>query len=683
MKAARIHIVCSLIGSLLLLLPAVCVATEKEELEDRLVFATGAERVDLLNELAYEIKEIETQQSVAHSTEALQLARELDYEEGEVTALNNLGIGHYFLADYARALLYYTECLELAEQLGNQDRSAAALNNIGIIHFLWGEYDQALDYYYRALAIREALGDELEIAKGYNNLGNVSDATEEYAEALRHYGEAIRIYEKLGERQLMTSTLNNIGLVHVGMEQYDQALASLTRALEIGRELGDRASMGFSLNHMGMVHEARGDFQAALSSYQEALEVRISIGDRQGEADTRKNIGNIFAQTGDLERAVDDLDEALAVASEINVKEIVRDTHLSLSELHERAGRMDMALEHFKQFKEINDSIFNEASSRKMAELQTRFEVEGKDQQIELLERKRKTQRTIRNIILLSLALTVVIIFLLYRGYRLKVRVNREIRRKNLALERAHAELEAAARTELAHVARVATMGELSAAFVHELRQPLTAILQNARASQRFLRATPPNEQEVDGALADIVESTGRADEIITRLRALMRRGEISQEKFDVNDAVRLIEPIARADVKTKDVNLELALEPGLPEIEGDRIQLQQVVLNLIQNGAAAMKGAASGSALQVTTSVDEENRIMVSVRDAGPAIDDEVLEQMFDPFYTTREDGLGMGLPICRTIIKAHGGKLWAERNTDRGLTVQFSLPTGEADDA
>jgi signal transduction histidine kinase/Tfp pilus assembly protein PilF len=672
-----------LIGTLLFLIPGLSTATEKAELEDLLVFASGEERVDLLNQLAYEIKENETQQSVAHSTEALQLARELEYEQGEVTALNNLGIGHYFLADYARALNYYTESLGLAEQLGNQERTAAALNNIGIIHFLWGEYDQALDYYYRGLAIRESIGDELGIAKGYNNLGNVYDATKEYAEALRHYGEAIRLYEKLGEQRLITSTLNNIGLVHVGLEQYDQALDSLTRALEIGRELGDPASMGYSLNHMGMVHEARGDYQAALSSYQEALDARISIGDRQGEADTRKNIGSLYAQTGDLDRAVDYLYEALAVASEINVKEIVRDTHLSLSELHEQAGQMDMALEHFRQFKESNDSIFNEASSRKMAELQTRFEVEKKDQEIESLQRKRKTQRTIRNIILLSLVLSVLILFLLYRGYRVKVRANREIQRKNLALEQAHAELESAARAELAHVARVATMGELSAAFAHELRQPLTAILQNARASQRFLEATPPDAEEVDGALADIVESTGRADEIITRLRALMRRGEISHETFDVNDAVRGIEPIAHADVQSRDVNLEMALKPGLPEIEGDRIQLQQVMLNLIQNGAAAMKGAGPGTSLQVTTSVDQENKIVVSVRDAGPAIDDEVLEQMFDPFYTTREDGLGMGLPICRTIIKAHGGRLWAERNTGQGLTVQFTLPTGGAEDA
>jgi tetratricopeptide (TPR) repeat protein len=155
-----------LIGTLLFLIPGLSTATEKAELEDLLVFASGEERVDLLNKLAYEIKENETQQSVAHSTEALQLARELEYEQGEVTALNNLGIGHYFLADYARALNYYTESLGLAEQLGNQERSAAALNNIGIIHFLWGEYDQALDYYYRGLAIRESLGDELGIAKG-------------------------------------------------------------------------------------------------------------------------------------------------------------------------------------------------------------------------------------------------------------------------------------------------------------------------------------------------------------------------------------------------------------------------------------------------------------------------------------------------------------------------------------
>jgi len=676
------RLVCTLLAGLLLLCPGVCPATERAELERRLAAAAGEERVDLLNELAYDIKANEPQQSIIYAAEALELSTDLGYEEGEVTALNNLGIGHYFLADYVRALDYYIETLELAERLGNLEKSAGALNNIGIIFFLWGEFDRSLEYYYRSLAIQETLGDRLGIARAHNNLGNVYDATEQYEEALRYYGKAMELYDALGERSLMCSTLNNIGLVQVGMAQYGGALASLTRALDIGRELGDTASMAYSLNYMGLVHESRKDFAAALQNYREALDLRISIGDRQGEADTRKNIGSLHAQTGDLARAVTYLDEALAVAREINVKEIIRDTHLALSELHEQAGRHQLALEHYRQFKEVNDGIFNEASSRKMAELQTRFEVEKKDQEIENLERKRKTQRVIRNIILVTLGLAIIILFLLYRGYRLKVHANREIERKNRALEQAHAELEEAARNELAHVARVATMGELSAAFVHELRQPLTAIHQNARASQRFLEAQPPNTGEVDGALADIVESTGRADAIITRLRALMRRGEIKHEVFDLNEAIRGIEPIARADTRERGVNLELVFAPDLPVIEGDRIQLQQVVLNLVRNGAAAMESTAAGEPLLLTTAAVGDDDILVQVRDAGPPIADEVLEQMFDPFYTTREEGLGMGLPICRTIIKAHGGRLWAERNAERGLNVQFTLPLGGKDD-
>jgi signal transduction histidine kinase/Tfp pilus assembly protein PilF len=676
------HIRCSLLASLLFLCPGTCLAAETSELEGRLASAAGEERVDLLNELAFEVKENEPGRTVDLAAKALELARDLDYVEGQATALNNLGIGHYFISDYARALDFYSDCLELSERSGNRLRSAGTLNNIGIIHFLWGEYDSALEYYYRSLKIQESLGDEEGVAKAYNNLGNVYDATEEFEESLRYYGEAIRLYEKLDLQPLVASTLSNIGLAQVGLGRYDEALASMARALEIEEELGDRTGMGYSLNHMGTVYEALGDDRAARDSYERALALRIAIGDRKGEADTRKNIGSIHAQTGDLERAVRYLDEALAVASEINVREIMRDTHLSLSEVYEQAGRHEQALEHYKQFKEINDGIFNESSSRKMAELQTRYEVEKKDRQIENLERKREAQRVIRNIILVTLVLAIIILFLLYRGYRLKVHANREIEGKNRALERVHAELEEAARNELAHVARVATMGELSAAFVHELRQPLTAIHQNARASQRFLEAEPPNTGEVDGALADIVESTGRADAIITRLRALMRRGEIRLEAVDLNEAIRGIEPIMRADNMAKGVSLQLTLAPDLPAVEGDRIQLQQVVLNLVRNGAAAMERGDGSEPLRLTTSVGGGDDILVRVRDAGPPIGDEVLEQMFEPFYTTREEGLGMGLPICRTIIKAHGGRLWAERNADRGLTVNFTLPLEGADD-
>jgi two-component system sensor kinase FixL len=327
----------------------------------------------------------------------------------------------------------------------------------------------------------------------------------------------------------------------------------------------------------------------------------------------------------------------------------------------------------------LNDTLFDEETSRKLAEMQTRYEVVKKDREIEVLRKNEQIKKTQRNVILASAVLLLCLILLLYNRYRLKVRANQEIQNKNEALEVAQAAREKAFRAELAHVSRVTTMGELASALAHELNQPLTAILSNAQASRRFLASDRGDPAELDETLADIAEGAGRAREIIHRLRALIRRGDITTERLDINEALRAVEPFARTDARSRGVNLvmDLGAEP-LP-VTGDRIQLQQVLLNLVQNGAEAMKDNPEDDRdLLVTTSLKDPVTVVVQVRDSGPPLDDGTISSMFEPFYTTKQDGLGMGLPICRTIIEAHGGRLWASPDSDRGLTVQFSLPRG-----
>ena len=276
-----------------------------------------------------------------------------------------------------------------------------------------------------------------------------------------------------------------------------------------------------------------------------------------------------------------------------------------------------------------------------------------------------------------STASLLLVLLLLYSRYRAKVRINREIRERNEALRRAHEELERAARTELSHVARVATMGELSAALAHELNQPLAAILSNAQAGGRFLERDERANPDVVDALDDIAGDAKRAREIILRMRELMRRGEIEQEPVDVADALRRVEAIARADAEHMGLDLEMDLAEGLPPVLGDRIQLQQVVLNLLHNGAESMFRHPDGrKRLVLRSSRTDDGAVRVAVRDAGPPVEDGVVDRMFEPFYSTKREGLGMGLPICRTIIEAHGGQLWATRNDGDGLTVQFTLP-------
>ncbi len=247
--------------------------------------------------------------------------------------------------------------------------------------------------------------------------------------------------------------------------------------------------------------------------------------------------------------------------------------------------------------------------------------------------------------------------------------------------ERRRAEAEAHRRlTELAHVTRVATMGELAASLAHEINQPLTAILANAQAAQRFLSATEPDMDEIRQILDDIVSDDKRVSEVIRRMRALLKKQTPTCEEFDLNEAV--MECVAL--VKSAPVldGLAIATETNADPIpvRADRVQLQQVIFNLLVNAAGAMRSAPRTSRrILLKTTVEGERTAKVSVTDSGTGIDQHGVDRLFEPFYTTKPEGLGMGLSISQTIIKAHGGAMGAVNNPDGGATFHFTLPMAE----
>jgi two-component system, LuxR family, sensor kinase FixL len=242
--------------------------------------------------------------------------------------------------------------------------------------------------------------------------------------------------------------------------------------------------------------------------------------------------------------------------------------------------------------------------------------------------------------------------------------------------KRAESELQRQ-RGELAHLTRVSTMGELSASLAHELNQPLTAILSNAQAAQRFLTANPSDLTEVQEILQDIVEDDSRASEVIQRMRALVKKEELAFAPLDLAGVVRDVAALVHSDAILQGVRILLEVKPGLPSVRGDKIQLQQVVLNLLLNAFEAMKDCpANEREVKVLAETAGAGSLRLAVRDHGTGLGDDKLDKIFQPFYTTKRDGLGMGLAISRSIIDTHGGRLWAENNPDRGATFYCTLP-------
>src|ERR1041385_7873860 len=231
---------------------------------------------------------------------------------------------------------------------------------------------------------------------------------------------------------------------------------------------------------------------------------------------------------------------------------------------------------------------------------------------------------------------------------------------------------------ELTHVTRVMTLGELTASIAHEVNQPLAAIVTNGNACLRWLAGATPNLSEARLAVERIIKDSYRASEVISRIRALVKKTPPRNDWVDLNELIVEVLALAQNEARRHRVSFKRELKQDLPRVYGDRVQLQQVVLNLIMNGLEAIARSKDGTReLSVSTDQDDTNNVIVAVRDSGEGLDPANFQRVFDAFYTTKAQGMGMGLAICRTIIESHGGRLWVTANSPKGAIFQFSLST------
>jgi C4-dicarboxylate-specific signal transduction histidine kinase len=253
---------------------------------------------------------------------------------------------------------------------------------------------------------------------------------------------------------------------------------------------------------------------------------------------------------------------------------------------------------------------------------------------------------------------------------------NDELRSEMNERRRAEEELQKA-QAELAHVSRLTTLGELTASISHEVNQPIAGVVTNGQAALRWLGQNPPRLDEVRSAVERSVRDGNRASEIIKQIRALAKKTDPKKLSLDINDVIQEGIVLLRREILSQGVSLRTEFASELPRVAGDRIQLQQVIVNLIMNGAEAMVPVTDRPhEILIRSRQDDPQQVLVAVRDSGTGIESASAERLFKAFYTTKPGGMGMGLSICRSIIAAHGGRLWASPNADHGATFQFTLP-------
>lgn len=263
-----------------------------------------------------------------------------------------------------------------------------------------------------------------------------------------------------------------------------------------------------------------------------------------------------------------------------------------------------------------------------------------------------------------------------------------QLRRTNEQLQSEIAERKRAEETvhktqaDLAHLTRIMTMSELATSIAHEVNQPLAAVVTNGDACMRWLAVEPPNLERARDSVTRIIHEGNRASEVIKRIRTLSKKASLQKSALGVKEIIQDVLGLVGPELVKNQVGLTCELQPDLPRVFGDRVQLQQVLLNLIMNSIEAMEGVTQQQPreLLIKSEMSDGGQVVVSVRDSGMGLDEQQHEHIFEAFFTTKSEGVGMGLSISRTIIEAHGGRLWATANSGPGATFQFTLPTAES---
>ncbi len=432
-----------------------------DSLENVLKIATKKEKAEVLNELAAYYLPISHKKSFEYSNQALELAKKFNSKIEEAKALNNIGNAYYYQSNYEKTIEYYKKSLIVNEEICNsfnedeaisksgKEGIAISLNNIGIVYEKWGNYEKAIEYYQKALKIFEELGNRKGMAALMNNIGIVYYNWTNYEKAIEYYQKSLQMEEELGNKQGTANSLNNIGLIYMNWGNYKKSIEYYQRSLKIGKEIGDKQGISNTLNNIGIVYYKWNSYKKALEYYKKSLKIREELGNKRGIAYSLSNIGNVLKNQDNFNKALKYYNKSLQIAKLINLSERIIDNYQALSETYFAIGNYKKSLEYYKLYTEVKDSIFNTETHKQITEIQTKYETEKKEKEIELLNKDKalketeiKRQKLFRNSFIVGFVLFVLLAFLAYNRYRIKKKANKLLARQNIEINQQKEEIQ-------------------------------------------------------------------------------------------------------------------------------------------------------------------------------------------------------------------------------------------------
>jgi signal transduction histidine kinase len=686
--------------------------TAAKELESRLTGSTGKERIRILAELTQAYLTKVPKKALEYGQEALELLHSFPDEKQQMTILNLISKAYSLLGELQLSEDYALKSQAIAQKIGDKNGEADALVSISRVYWNRGDYQQARKYcfdaqrwyketgnqkglavihqmlghiYWRLGDIAKALDFALKSAHIYGQLNNqrgktvvesvisrIYSSQGQYEKALEYNYKAKQGYEALGDKNGIAIVLNNIGNDYRRSGENEKALNYLKQASEIFREMKSKRSYSYTLNNIGEVYDAQGDFPQAQDYFARSLEIKEEIKDQMGIAYTLINSGRTYRKLGQYTKSIQSLLRALNIASEIKIKNEIRNANKELAETYEALEDYPKALLYQKKYKEIDDAIFNEKNSKKITELQTRYETEKKEKEIALLKKDKETQRNlIYSLIILSL---LVFLLALYTRYRLKMKAARALKKEIEDRKRVEAELIKSQKLE--------AVGILAGGIAHDFNNLLSIILGNLNLAEDEIYDNPTSAAQ---ELKAVEKACDQASELSQKLITISKDEGILGQMITLSE---ILESTADRYPDIKSLMGDFSISPDLKPIYGDGRQLRQVIYNLLKNADQAMKEPKQVNIRAENIFLDKANDfslqegdyVKISIEDNGKGIPQEELGKIFVPYFSTSQNvtqkGRGLGLALCYSIIKKHKGYITIKSQVGKGTTVELYLP-------
>ena len=687
--------------------------TDTNELKSRLLGSTGKERIAILVELTEVCLTNEPKTALEYGQQALELLRSFpdakqqmtilnlistaysqlgefklseDYalksqaiahkigdKNGEADALVSISRVYWNRGNYYQANKYCLDAQKFYKETGNQKGLAATLGMLGHNYWRLGDFAVALDYAFKSVEIHDQLGNRRGMAVLENLIARLYSAQGQYKKALEFNFKVKQRYEELNDKNGIAIALNNIGNDYRRFGNNEEALKYLKQASEIFREMNSQLSYAYTLNNIGEVYDALGDFHQAQDYFTRSLKIKEEIKDQMGIAYTLINSGRTYRKLGQYKESIQLLLRALNIASEIKIKNEIRNAHKELAETYENLGDYPNALLYQKKYKEINDAIFNEENSKKIAQLQTRYETEKKEKEIALLKKDKEKQRNLIN----SLIIVSLLIFLLalYTRYRLKMRAARALKKEIEDRKRVEAELIMSQKLE--------AVGILAGGIAHDFNNLLSIIIGNLALAEDDIYDHPTDAAQ---KLKAVEKACEQAAELSYKLITLSAGEGILGREITLT---KILENTAEHYPEMEHLMRNSSIAPDLKPIYGDKRQLRQVMYNLLKNASQAMTEPQELIIKAENIFFDKENDfslpegdyVKISIVDNGRGIPQEELGKIFVPYFSTNHNvtqkGRGLGLALCYTIIKRHKGHITIKSEVGKGTTIELYLPT------